>query len=59
MLALAERGRLAALRVRVLVLGRLEVPRPDGPERVALAGEAALDAGMSALAVVSTDDLAM
>jgi hypothetical protein len=58
-LALAERGRLAALRARALVLGLLELPRVDGRERVALAGEAALDAGMSALAVVSTHDLAV
>jgi len=35
------------------------VPRVDGHEPVALVGEAALHAGMSALAVVTTHDLAM
>ncbi len=59
-LALAERRRLATLRARALAaLGRLDVLRIGGRERVALAREAALDAGMAALAAESTHDLAM
>jgi len=59
-LALAERRRLATLRARALAaLGRLDVLRIDGRDRVALAREAALDAGMAALAAESTHDLAM
>ena len=59
-LALAEHKRLATLRARALAaLGGLDVLRVGSPERVALAREAALDAGMAALAAASTHDLAM
>ncbi len=59
-LALAEQRRLATLRARALAaLGRLDVLRVGSPERVALAREAALGAGMAALAAESTHDLAM
>jgi DNA-binding CsgD family transcriptional regulator len=59
-LALAERRRLATLRARALAaLGGLDVLRVGSPERPALAREAALDAGMAALAAASTHDLAM
>ena len=59
-LALAERRPMAALRARALAaLGSLDVLRVGSSERVALAREAALDAGMAALAAASTHDLAM
>jgi DNA-binding CsgD family transcriptional regulator/DNA-binding transcriptional ArsR family regulator len=59
-LALAEQRRLATLRARALAaLGSLDVLRVGSRERVALAREAALDAGMAALAAASTHDLAM
>jgi DNA-binding CsgD family transcriptional regulator len=59
-LALAEQRRLATLRARALAaLGGLDVLRVGSPERPALAREAALDAGMAALAAASTHDLAM
>ena len=59
-LALAEQRRLATLRARALAaLGGLDVLRVGSSERVALAREAALDAGMAALAAASTHDLAM
>ncbi len=59
-LTLAERRRLASLRARALAaLGGLDVLRVGSRERVALAREAALDAGMAALAAASTHDLAM
>ncbi len=59
-LALAEHKGLATLRARALAaLGGLDVLRVGLPERVTLAREAALDAGMAALAAASTHDLAM
>ncbi|MBV9000959.1 MAG: AAA family ATPase, partial [Solirubrobacterales bacterium] len=59
-LTLAERRGLATLRARALAaLGGLDVLRIGSTERVALAREAALDAGMAALAASSTHDLAM
>lgn len=59
-LTLAERRGLATLRARALAaLGGLDVLRIGSTERVALAREAALDAGMAALAAASTHDLAM
>ncbi len=59
-LALAEHKTLATLRARALAaLGGLDVLSVGSPERVALAREAALDAGMAALAAASTHDLAM
>ena len=59
-LALAERRPLATLRARALAaLGGLDVLRVGSTERVVLAREAALEAGMAALAAASTHDLAM
>jgi DNA-binding CsgD family transcriptional regulator/DNA-binding transcriptional ArsR family regulator len=59
-LALAETRRLVTLRVRALAaLGGLDVLRVGSSDRVALAREAALEAGMAALAAASTHDLAM
>ena len=59
-LALAEYRRLVTLRARALAaLGGLDVLRVGSRERVVLAREAALDAGMAALAAESTHDLAM
>jgi DNA-binding CsgD family transcriptional regulator/DNA-binding transcriptional ArsR family regulator len=59
-LALAEHARVATLRARALsALGGLDVLRVGSHERVALAREAALEAGMAALAAASTHDLAM
>jgi len=59
-LALADNRRLVTLRARALAaLGGLDVLRVGSRERVMLAREAALDAGMAALAAESTHDLAM
>jgi DNA-binding CsgD family transcriptional regulator/DNA-binding transcriptional ArsR family regulator len=59
-LAIAEHRRLTTLRARALAaLGGLDVLRVGTGERAALAREAALDAGMAALAASSTHDLAM
>jgi len=59
-LALAEARRLGTLRARALAaLGGLDVLRVGSRERVALAREAALEAGMAALAAASTHDLSM
>jgi DNA-binding CsgD family transcriptional regulator len=59
-LALAEIRGLVTLRARALAaLGSLDVLRAGSSDRVALAREAALDAGMAALAAESTHDLAM
>jgi DNA-binding CsgD family transcriptional regulator/DNA-binding transcriptional ArsR family regulator len=59
-LALAEQTGLTTLRARALAaLGGLDVLRVGSTERVALAREAALDAGMAAQAAASTHDLAM
>jgi DNA-binding CsgD family transcriptional regulator len=59
-LALAELRRLVTLRARALAaLGGLDVLRVGSTGRVVLAREAALDAGMAALAAASTHDLAM
>jgi DNA-binding CsgD family transcriptional regulator len=59
-LAIAEHSRLATMRARALAaLGGLDVLRVGSTERVALAREAALNAGMAALTASSTHDLAM
>ncbi|MGN6872786.1 MAG: helix-turn-helix transcriptional regulator [Solirubrobacteraceae bacterium] len=59
-LAMAETRGLVALRARALAaLGGLDVLRVGSSERVTLAREAALEAGMAALAAASTHDLAM
>ena len=59
-LALAETSRLVTLRARALAaLGGLDVLRVGSSDRVVLAREAAIDAGMAALAAASTHDLAM
>ena len=59
-LALADDRRLVTLRARALAaLGGLDVLRVGSRERVMQAREAALDAGMAALAAESTHDLAM
>ena len=59
-LAVAENRQLVTLRARALAaLGGLDVLRVGSRERVTLAREAALDAGMAALAAASTHDLAM
>ena len=58
-LALAQRRRLPTLRARALAaLGGLDVLRVGSREHAARAREAALDAGMAALAAASTHDLA-